>query len=345
MRGDLFDGWVQLAGQFPPSLNKEEDPTRLKPFESPDCYGVDPDKDGRLKSGSVPSGTARSAPTRTIGSTTYYWYYDRLWRLSATSQRLLCGIPSLDTVFLKQAGAGPLLANSAIVTYLPCLQDAMLVVTATGSHLANNVKDPRGFFELGPFLQEMYASTASHVTVLDGIPFVCNAAGVFSYDGQTVKEWTRPVRDSVSPFASTALTCVYPKKYVVGTSKFVIDTTNGKLFNFGTSGFRFTSRTLAVSEEYSPFMTQAIAFILEHGDTTGGTISWQSKAEDGNWYSEPDINVRYTEGQYTRIETGIRNPTAMARRFAIRITALDSSLYIRDIVACVGGFTQNSFAA
>jgi hypothetical protein len=342
MRGDLYSGYVVLAGEFPPSLNTDADPTQLKPFESPDCYGVNCESDGLLRTGSIVSGTARASVDKTVGGVSYKWYYDRLWRSTGTD--LVYGSPAIDNIFLAQwTGPGRFTCDASIVTYMPALDNQMWVCTATGSHLIRRMDDPRGFFELGRFMQELYAGTATHAMTLDGKPFVSNARGVFSYDGSKITEWTRPVRDGVTNFASKAITADYAKRFVVGASSFVVDTETGKLFDYATSGFRFTTRTLAQVPAFNPIQVKDVALVIKHGDTDGGTISWQSQIEDGDWYDEEDVDVLNDEGEYTRVTMPIDNPTRNGYRFRIRLTSLPSNIYVRQILVNVGGLAQGSF--
>ena len=339
-----MDGWVLLAGAdrdgaFPPTLNKDQDPALLRPWESPDCYGVDSQKDGRLARGTVLTGTARTAPTKTANGQTWHWYYDRLWRASSAS--LIYGCPAIYTIFKRQNNGSQFEANAAIVTFLPVGGSDMAVVTASGTHWIQNAFDPRGFFELGKFSQEMKASTATYVTELNGLLYVCNASGVFSWDGNKVTELTRPVRDSLGSFASTPILADYQKGAIVGTSKFVVDAETGKLFDYGTSGFRFTSRTLTGESEYRPLEVNSIAFAYERTNAANATIKWQTKVEDGDWYDEPDIVVHDADGERTRTAAGVENPNRTTRRFAMRITSLPANLRIREIRAEVTNCAQS----
>jgi len=61
-RTGLYDGPITLGGDFPPTLNKDQDTTKLEVNETPASYGLDWDVEGILKSGSVPTGTARVRP-------------------------------------------------------------------------------------------------------------------------------------------------------------------------------------------------------------------------------------------------------------------------------------------
>jgi len=181
-------GWVQLAGEFPPTLNKEDDVVNLKPEESPDCYGVDPDAEGLIKTASIATGTARTAPTGTGSYTGYNFYYDRLWKVRTGATTILdYGAPKIRDAFFRQ-GLGKFEASATIITFMPALGASMWVATATGSHLIQNANDKRGFFGEGKFVQAFPVNNSARAITLDGIPYSCHSGGVFSYDGREVKE-------------------------------------------------------------------------------------------------------------------------------------------------------------
>lgn len=339
-RGDLYNGPVRLAYDFPPSLNTDQDPTLLKPHESPSCYGVDCQKDGRLKSGSVLTGTARTAPAGTGDYTGYSWYLDRLWK--ANTATLNYYAPDYRA-YLYEQGLGEVIADATIVTFMPAFGNQMWVVTGSGSQFIRGADNHNGNFVLGPIVQELASPTATKAITLNGLPVVCNTSGVFLHDGQKVVELTRPVRDSLGSFSSVAILADYSKRFIIGTAKFVIDTETGKLFDYGTSGFRFTTRTLAQVPAFNPMQVGSVAFVYERGSTADATISWQTKTEDGDWYSERDIELYADEGAYTRTEVGIDNPAVSCYRFQLRITALSSNIYIREIQVNVAGLAQGSF--
>ena len=342
MHGDLYSGWLPLAGEFPPSLNTDDDPTTVKVHESPECYGVDCAKDGWLKTGSIPTGTARVEPTQSVGGNTYNIYFNRLWRASTTT--LYYGSPEYRTIYFPQ-GLGRLTASATIVEFIPVFGNAMLVATATGSHLISGADDPTGRFEFGSFHQQLSVASAANILTLGGLPFVSNASGVFSMSpNNQIKEWTRPVRDSLSSFGAVAITADYEKGWIIGTAKFVIDTTNEKLFDYGTSGFRFVSRTLA-GKNYAPFQVDKIRFVIEHGNTSGGTIGWDTQVEDRDWHEEQRVNVPYQAERYTTVTETISNPERSCERFRVRLRSLSSNIYIREIQVCIGDLTIGSYGA
>lgn len=347
MRGDLYAGLVQLAGQFPPSLNTSDDVTALKPFESPACYGVDMTSDGQLRTGTIPTGTARVATTKTAGST-FLWHYDRMWRFSGS--QLIYGAKYYDKRYLVQ-GKGQIAAEAAIVGFQPALRDNMWVYGASGSQFIDGATRENGQFSFKHLIQEMTVSTGkgTSAVTLDEIPYCANTKGVWSFDGTAVKELTRPVRNSLGAFATEpAITCDYQKKYLIGTAQFAIDVNNGKLFDYSQAAgsFLFTSRTL-VTKSYRPYGLGNLFFSIQGNpaDLSAGVISWQSKVEDADWQDETDISVTFSDGVSTVIQVPMENPCTTTRRFSMRITALSANIYIRSIEINVSDYDQGSFSA
>lgn len=340
MRGDLYNGWAELAGDFPPSVNTDSDSTGLKPFESPACYGADCQASGYLKTGSILAGTTRHAPTKTLGTDSYLWYYDRLWRNATGTATLTYGARHYDSVYVPQ-GFGKVIAEQNIVTFMPALSNDMWVLTATGSQMLTGATNATGQFALGQFMQEAYASTATFATTVAGVPHFANEDGVFSWNGQDIKELTRAVRTSLGSFTTAALTADYSEKFLIGAAKYVIDVDNGKLFDYGTEGFLFTSRPLT-SDNKRPFQVDGLAINLEYASDGNDVLKWESKMDDDPWYEEPDVTLRNEEGERSRIELAIENSNRHGRKFAIRITTLPSFIKIENIQVMVAEFAQES---
>lgn len=387
-RGDLTNGWVQLAGGFPPTLNKDDDATTLRESESPDAYGLNAESDGQLRTGSIPTGTARSAPTRTVTDgnlsdwlsgedytihdvvvetaktyickeahqagtfstdlaagkwvlATFYFYLDRLW--TWYDDKLLYGAPRYETAWYPQ-DAGVYQLDADIVTVLPAFDSAIWIVTATGSVFLNNASDPRTFFSPGRFVQEMRATTATHAMTLDGKPVVANARGVFMWNGNAVEELTRPIRGTLGNFGPVAITANYEQSKIVGTAKFAIDMAvkPPRLLDYGTSGFRFTTRTLSQLPGYQPMQVKMVAFSLSHLTDGSKKFRWQTKIDGGKWYDEEPVNI-LPEGQNrNRLELEIENSPTACREFAVRIKSMDSDLAIRGIDVEVLGLAQEA---
>lgn len=345
MQGYTLDGMYRLAHDFPASLNTEDDPSQIKPYESPECYGIDCTKEGRLATGSIPTGTTRDAPTVTISSTEYKWYYNRLWR--AAGPLLYWGAPFYDAVYFPH-GLGKVQVGDGdtIVDFMPCFKSQMWVLTAGGSYFiggaSNHAQDD---FQLSQYVQELKTGTASYAMTLNGDPVVANSDGVFMWNGSSVKELTKPVRSSLGSFTNVAIKADYELQKIIGTSKFVIDGVTGKLFDYGTSGFRYTTPTMKQAQGNSPFIVNSIVIAYEMITAGSATISWQSKAEDGDWVDETDIEiVNDIEGNYSRKEMEIINPVRAAHKYSFRITSMDSNVAIEEILVNVAGLVVEAVA-
>ena len=342
MQGNLFTGMFELASQFPPSVNTEDDPTTLKPFESPSCYGVDSTKEGRLTTGSIITGTARKAPTKTVRGGTWQWIYNRLWQGSGST--LQWGAPFYDDVYFPhRLGKFALGDGVTILAVMPAFGSQLWILTAQGSYFITNARNMNeDNFEPSQYIQELYTSDATYAMTLNGQPVVSNAKGVFIYDGSKVVELTKAVRSSLGNFGASAITADYALSKIVGTSNFVIDAKNGKLFDYGTSGFRYTSPTMAQPRGYDPFTVNSLVLTYRLSTQSSGTIKWQSKSEDEDWFNEPDIEIIPDNRTKTRIEVPITTPNRSVHKFAIRLTSMPSNVEIRSIQVNVVGLAVES---
>ena len=347
----VHTGLIKLAGDFPPSVNTTDDVSKLKVYESPACYGVDCKRDGLLKLGTIITGQPRLYHTVTLGNSTtlvnYAWYYDRMWAIGAAATDLVHGAKFYNDIYQVQ-GRGKVTAEDSIVAFMPCLRSEMWIATASGSQFIRNATAPSGQFYLDHLIQEFFISAGkggSAITI-DEIPYVVNTKGIFSYNGSALTEITRPVRYSLGSFGQeVTLTADYQQKFLIGGSSFVVDVTNGKLFDYGTSGFLFTSRTIT-GDNYRPFGIGDISFSIQFDPATlqDGIIKWQSQAEDGVWVDEPDLNVVCGNGANTLVQVRPQNVVTNAHKFTIRIISLPANIYIREISMNVIGLAQGSFS-
>jgi len=339
-RFKLFDGPITLAGQFPCTLNKDADRTDLQVNESPEAYGINWDVEGILAPGSVPVGTARVAPAGTGSLTTWNWYYNRLMKTNATNTQLDIGSPEYRSQYYEQ-DVGSRTGVIPIITFMPALQQSLVVVGATGSYMMGNMLDPRGFFYLNDLEQGFFASVANRVVTLQGIPYACNASGLFSWNGQEVTEVTRPIRNNIAPFTDTAILSDYDERLVIGTDKFVFDSLTNRLFDYSTEGFLFTSRTLSQpsSTGVQPFEVNSVAFLFDITSDDRQTITWETKTDNGGWKEEPDILIIEKE---KRMERTIENSVTSCREFTMRITSVTAGVRIREIQAVVKRLNQES---
>jgi len=168
---------------------------------------------------------------------------------------------------------------------------------------------------------------------------------VYAWNGSKITELTRAVRSSLGSFGAVAIKTDYLYQKIIGTFKFAIDTTTGKLFDYGTSGFLYTTPTMAQDRAKAPFQVNSVAFSYEMITAGSATITWQSKAEDGDWYDEEDIEIiGDQEGEYSRKEVEISNPTQSAHKYAFRIKSMDSNVAIEEILVNVAGYAVEAAA-
>lgn len=320
--------WITVANGFPPTINKTADATTLKPDETPDGYGYSLVLPGRLAVGTVPTGTARNVKTYTISTATYNYFYDRLWLASGAT--LTYGAPHYTGTFLKQ-GVGEITFPEAtsITTYLPVGNGGLGVLTDVGAFYVANADREGGEFTRGPLVQEIPLATATYATSLNGVIYLTNADGLFAWDGAEVREISYPVRHSVGSFASVALTCDYDKDWIIGTSKFVYDAGAKRLYDFGASGFRYTTPTI-VSDKFRPFGVSALRFAVEHTTDAGGSLKYQTRFEDDDWDLEQEVDFSYVEGAHTSVMVDLPIPRTV-HKFALRLVDLSSNVYIKEI--------------
>jgi hypothetical protein len=165
------------------------------------------------------------------------------------------------------------------------------------------------------------------------------------WTGSKLIELTRAVRSSLGNFGAVAITADYLKQKIIGTAKFAIDTTTGKLFDYGTSGFRYTTPTMSQAKGKPPFQVSSFVLGYEMISAGSATISWQSKAEDGDWFDEEDIEiVADTENEYSRKEVEISNPIRAAHKYAFRLTGMSSNVAIADILVNVTNLAVEAVA-
>lgn len=276
---------------------------------------------------------------------TLVWKYGRSWYFEASSTTLRVGAPRYQDVFLPQrSGIVEFNEDSqSIVQIIPFGIDQMLLVKSTGAYIISNITDTRGFLPRTDFVQELRASTATHVTELDGAVFASNAGGLYAIiDGKT-QELTRKVRDDVTNFSSVALVVDYEKKRIIGGSTFVYDIATGKLFRYSGSNFRFTSREFHLPD-WRPIAVERLIFVIQHEDTEDGNATYQIKFEDGEWGEETNISFPYSEEEFTVVTEDLLERQAVTR-FSLRLTDLDSNISIKQIRLDTPTYDLDSYTA
>jgi len=328
--------WLKIAGDFPPTLNKEDDPTTLKVNETPAAYGIDINKPTLLKAGAVPTGTTALATTYTIDADTYNWWYNRLWRISGT--QVIFGAPEYTATYYEQdighidlpQGTGDLVAIR------PLGQTALIAFKADCFFIINNADRDDANFSVTYYNQRIGLDDATHLVELDGVVYVSNTTGLWSiaYNGD-VNEITAPVKNNVAPFASQVLTANYAKKWIIGGTTCAYDTLSKRLFDYSTDGFLYTSPTLTMrrkGSENTPFVVDAIALEVVHDDTTGKQITYQTKVNDRDWNTEVVVDLIPEDGTLTRHLIHF-DSQRNGRTFAVRFTAMSAGVAIKNIFA------------
>ena len=334
--------WRPLASDFPAGLDTETDQTKLKDGFSPDCYGLDIDYPGRLVSGTIPTGTAQVAKTYTISANVWTDYFDRMWLISTTSLKYLApgyiGTTAAYEQMIQGRGQVAFVEDAqSILQFLP-VGGNMFVGKSTGGYILFNANSQSDIFRKSDIEESMKISAKANCNVLDGLAFASNANGLMAWDGNRVVEVTRNVRRNsgnslFSYFQNQALLPDPQKRRIIGTSNFVYDMGMKKLFHWGNSGFRFTSRILTDELRGGvrrSFDVDAIAFYLENTTQANGTIKYQVKRDRNTWESEQEVYVRWQEEDFVRVHSDLEDVFS-SKQFQIRITALPSHLHIHNI--------------
>ena len=346
---DSSYSWVLLSGDFPPTLNTRSPVTDLVFHESPNCYGVEADVTGKLTTGSCPSGTAAIVKTYTIGETSYEWHFNRLWRIS--DSQLIYGAPEYSTAYYAQNLSHldfPEDGNSLLKMHP--VGDSMIVFKSTGAYIIPSASNHNADYVHSDIIQDALISTATHAVSLGGLAYVSNANGLFAVapSGEVV-ELTLPIRGS-DLFKSMILTADYQKKYIIGTSdetaQCCYDVAAKKIFDYSTSGFIYTSRSLRMTGkelEGNPFTISRLAFEIEHTtEDTNGQIVFAIQMDARGWNDTQTIDALYDRGTTERVHADL-DVQENCRAFSIKITSL-SRLSIRRIYAYSSDFTHNSFS-
>jgi len=348
-RGTPSAEWVPLATKFPCTLSKDMAPEAIADGESPDAFGLGIDKPGWLYYDSAPSsGTAWtgintvSAPTYAPATCTWRYCFNRLFGFPATGATVYYGAMNYDSTYLLQnLGFIPVDdsgESSDITNIVPILGGLVAVFKSANLHIIRNADSPGGSLTAEYVKQSTGLPVAGNVLVMDDTLIWCNTHGVFSYNGQTITELTLPIRNNLGTFVSTAVTSLtadFEKRRVIGlntTGKFIIDLNDKPmLYDYSTSGFRFTSKTL-VAEDASPLLIDKIMLVYQYSASDSATVNIDVKIND-EWKTESTFTIRpATDNGMAMIP--LSNMLA-CRKFAMRITNMSSSLYINSIMCHV----------
>jgi len=344
-----------LAGDFPPTLNTASADTDLQPNETPDSYGFDLLADGKIKKGTVPTGTARveKSVTLTEGalSVPYLWHGNRLWNItnrtaSTASNILTYGALNYQDVFYpSNTSFYKRFFNEdaqTILAILPIEPDSLLIIKTTGSYVIRNISDTRGFFQVSDLIQPMAAGAANRCAVVNNVAFVGNATdGVIGYENYKTVEATRKLRPERATIGALAMTADFERQWLILGSTYVYDVANDKWFNYSGSGFRFTSRRVR-NPDWTPFSVQRLIFAIEHGDTTNGTLKYQVRHDKSTWSKTYTVNLPYTQEKYVTVSEGLELQNS-STKWQMRVTSLSSGKYIRNIMMEAEDLTQDDY--
>ena len=343
-RGQVSAGWVSLAEQFPATLAKDANAEVLKDGQTPDAYGLGIDKPGFLYAdSSVSAGTvwngAADADAPTYAPVTAQWRFahNRLWGWAETGTTLYYGAYGYDaTYIIQELGYVPCdhQESSAIVQVVP-FGNMIAVFKDDCLYVIKNADAPSGDFVAEYVKQSSGLPVVGNVIAVDNKIYWANTTGIWSYDGNAIAELTEPIRNSLGTFSSASITTLnadFAKRRIMGrhssATKFIIGLgDNPALYDYSTSGFRFTTRTIAGADA-EPLLVNKIAFAYQYaGDMA--TVNYDVKIND-TWKTESQIKIRpaYENG---RIEVALINALS-CRRFAMRITSMTSGLYISRIM-------------
>ena len=346
-RGTPNSEWITLENKFPCSLNKDSAPEALSDGESPDAYGMGIDKAGYLYADSSPSTGATwngigttTAPADAPATCVWRFFNNRLWGyVTAGGTTLYYGAYGYDTDYLIQdLGFIPCDYENTNITNVIPFGDQAAVFKGDNLYVVMNSDSPSGSLVSKYVKQASGLPVAANVIAIDDTLVWANTHGMFSYDGRSITELTRPIRDNLAPFVSTSIDEIkadFQKRRVIGlnssATKFIIELGDKpQLYDYSTSGFKYTSKTL-VADDASPLLVDKVGLIYQYDATDRASVTLGIKIND-DWKKEDAFPIRPSVDSSGNgfVEIPLRNFLA-CRKWALRITALSSSFYVNAI--------------
>lgn len=351
-RGTLNAQWIPIAAKFPATLNKDAAPETLADGETPDSYGIGIDKPGWLYYEASPSagdawqGITKqvSNPTSTpiAGSQNWRFFFNKLWGWTADYRYIYYGANGYDSNYVIDGlGYFSCVIDNETASVIDVIPFGNNVAVLKGNHLyvVRNADTPSNNLVAEYVKQGSGIPSAGLAIAMDRNLIWVNINGAWLYNGENVTEMTVPVRNNLGTFTSASVTSLrgnFEKRRLIGygtATKFIIDLSGqaSRLFDYGTSGFRFTTRTLTGTEG-EPILIDAIGLIYQYSASESASIGLDVKIND-TWKSETQYTIRPANDNGLAL---IPLSNFMAcRKFALRITSMSPSLYISSILVHV----------
>jgi hypothetical protein len=317
------------------------DPSKLKDGFTPAAYGLDLDYPGRLAkaASALTAGSSLVRETATLTDGTWTKYYGRVWKLGATSAKeLLYNAPGYYTGGALPQDRGYVdlsIMSSDPTTFIAFGGDAMFAGNATHGLMIPNAASRGGNYIPTQLDDRMACAAYTNAMVVNQALYVSNSRGLWAWDGREIVEVFRPHRATVQAssagvWQTNTLTLDFQKARIIGDTKWVFDTLTGRIFDYTTSGFLWTSRTM-VADGWKPFTVKAVSFDYESVDGNDAWLKFQIKHDKG-W--EPATPVRvtipYAEDTRARYEYMLED-WVQARQFAIRIVDMSTNFRIKQV--------------
>lgn len=351
-RGQTDASWVTVSSKFPSTLAKDAPPETLENGQTPDAYGLGLEYPGYLYYESAPAtGSAATQLTdvtapvtaNPISSGTQHWRYwgNRLWGYSESSNVLWFGAMGYTTAFVYDGlSKVEFDVESANITGLGILPLSNTVLVAKGEYLyaIPNADSTSGNFQARYVRRDFTFTTINNI--LGNTFYAANTKGIFGFDGQNVTELTYPIRNNLGAFSTGTILYLYAdysKNRLIGqdatTTKFIIDLggEGAKLFDYATTGFRFTTPTLQ-GKDAEPLLIDKVALHYTYTAGARATVDVDVKIND-LWKTEKRFTITPATDN-GRIELPLNNVLA-CRRWAVRLNSISPSLYISAIQAHV----------
>jgi hypothetical protein len=330
----MTNAWAILTDSCPPGLATNKPASKCDAGETPAATNLSPTQEGFLSAGTQQAGSARTVKTYTIGSDTWEWHFNRLWRLHASLPIIYYGAPRYTDIYLAQDSGTMTFnedASNPFLALLPVGEVGLLALKAAGAYIIERANTNREEFIHTDFIQEAHVAAATHAVELDGLAYFINTAGMFSIDVQgQITELTAGLRNALPTPA--ALTCDYNLKTInVGTA-YAYDVLAKKWFKYADS-FLFTSREL-VSQGGEPFAVSQVLFEIERTGDQTDDIAFSYRMDDRDWTTAlatttPDLDAQRAVFGSVDSENG--------RAFQLKITSLPAYVKVKRIMVNVTG--------